>query len=133
VRRTEGGVTLLNSRAIDLDSTGPGWHETTNAWTDQDMSYWANQTGQGIVSRYNVDEAAVLPPNSARTYGDCASARYGDPRNPPRDDAVAPGRAVCIRTSNERLALIAITGYTPGRPDYPGSLTATITVWNPPG
>ncbi|GAA0372638.1 hypothetical protein GCM10009530_23540 [Microbispora corallina] len=124
--RRAGTLTVHTGWGYDLDATGRGpWPYVKGRWGErEDVGYYVFEGDPRVTARADGDRVAVLPPAASYDYRDCAAAAFtGAADHPPTGPDVQPGRGICVRTSDDHLALLTVTAY-----DRDG-VTVNVTVW----
>jgi hypothetical protein len=129
--RRQGLLVLAPGQVADLDtpaSRAPGWGIVNEPGSAAD-DIWFSSTDHALHGNQNAN-IAVLPAGSAATHSACALEQdYGVTLDAPR---IRPGQLVCDITSDNRVALLRITGVRHAANGTPDQVTFTVTVWVPP-
>jgi hypothetical protein len=121
--------------AFDLDSTASSWTPSKGvAWNNvQDIEYvsdFNNEGYPGFLFSGSPWTVAILPKGAVQDYSSCVTANYGGNgsaktiANYPAGAAIQRGRAVCVHTPADRIALLQFKS-VPG-----ATVSVYVTVWS---
>jgi hypothetical protein len=120
VRRQSGAnpVTLSGSYNLDLDATTPDWDVgLEQGGSSFDLAFYG--------SSLSTDDAVLM---TGTVDADTCAVATGYQKTID-SSLLKPGVAMCLRTSDRRLAALKVEKFDPRTSD---SITFDLTVWDPP-